>query len=47
MTIYHGIRLSTARKTGSGPENLTRGFRIFSIDGSNVAAVKIASFSVD
>lgn len=47
MTIYHGIRLTTARKTGSGPENLTRGFRIFSIDASNISAVKIASFSVD
>ena len=47
MTIYHGINISTARKTGTGKEGLTRGARIFTIDGTNVAAVKLSSYSVD
>lgn len=47
MTIYHGIRLSTARKTGSGTEDLSKGARIFKIDASNISAVKISSYSVD
>lgn len=47
MTIYHGIRLSTARKTGTGTENLSRGARVFNIDASTTGPVKISSYSVD
>ena len=46
MTIYHGIRLSTARKTGTGTENLSRGARVFNIDASTTTTL-LESSSLD
>lgn len=47
MTIYHGIHISTARKTGKGVENISRGARVFQIDATNPAQAKYVSYSVD
>lgn len=36
MTIYHGVHLATARKTGKGVEDFSRGARVFNIDASSI-----------
>lgn len=47
MTIYHGVHMSTARKTGSGVENISRGARVFEIDAANPSSVRMMSYSID
>ena len=47
VTTYHSMHMSTARKTGHGDEDFTRGARVFTIDATNINAVKISSYSVD
>jgi hypothetical protein len=46
-TIYHGIRLSTARTTGPFKTNLTRGARIFEIEATSLTSVQMTSYSID
>lgn len=49
FTIYHGIHMSTARKTGSaGAGNILRGARIFKLQqNADATLVVMASQSVD
>jgi len=47
MTIYHGLHISTGRKTGKGEQPFSTGARVFEIDGSNISHVKLHSYSVD
>jgi hypothetical protein len=49
MTIYHGMNISTARKTGKteGAEHLSRGARIFTLNTSDINNVSISSESLD
>ena len=45
MTVYHGMHISTARKTGTtqGADHLSRGARIFTIDAGDINHVHIKS----
>jgi hypothetical protein len=47
MTVYHGIHMSTARKTGAGVETFSKGARVFEIDAAIPSAVKMMSYSID
>jgi len=47
MTIYHGLHISTGRKTGTGEQPFSTSARVFEIDGNNIGHAKVHSYSVD
>ena len=47
MTIYHGIHISTGRKSGKGDQPFSTGARVFEINAESIEHVKVHSYSVD
>lgn len=41
VTTYHSMHISTARTTGIGDYDFSRGARIFTIDATNIAKVQL------
>jgi hypothetical protein len=47
MTVYHGMHMSTGRKSGKGNTPFSKGARVFEMDASTASHVKVHSYSVD
>ena len=47
FTIYHGLHISTGRKTGKGDQPFSMGARAFEISAKDSSHLLLHSFSVD